>query len=115
MPVSPAAFLAFLDHNATALSADEHSALLGFAADLDPALSAEALTARLSRFLLEHEAMDRRLEDHQLEDHQLEGHQLRIAGQPIKPTPAAFKTNLRNIVLKAQSSQQKDGGTTPKS
>jgi hypothetical protein len=109
MPVSPAAFLAFLDHNATALSADEHSALLGFAADLDPSLSAEALTARLSRFLLEHESIDLRLEGYQLE-----GHQLRIAGQPIKPTPAAFKTNLRNIVLQAQSTQPKDGGTTPK-
>jgi hypothetical protein len=96
MPVSPAAFLAFLDHNATALSADEHSALLGFAADLDPALSAEALTAR------------------RLEGYQLEGLQLRIAGQPIKPTPAAFKTNLRNLVLQAQSTQPKDGSTTPK-
>jgi hypothetical protein len=109
MPVSPAAFLAFLDHNATALSADEHSALLGFAADLDPALSAEALTARLNRFLLEHESIDLRLEGYQLE-----GLQLRIAGQPIKPTPAAFKTNLRNLVLQAQSTQPKDGSTTPK-
>jgi hypothetical protein len=110
MPVSPTAFLAFLDHNAAALSADEHAALLAFAADLDPALSADALIARLSRFLLEHEAIHLRLEGQQLG-----GHQLRIAGQPIKfTTPAAFKTNLRNIVLQAQSPQQKDGGTTPK-
>jgi hypothetical protein len=49
-----------------------------------------------------------------LEGYQLEGLQLRIAGQPIKPTPAAFKTNLRNLVLQAQSTQPKDGGTTPK-
>ena len=110
MPVSPAAFLAFLDHNASALSADELAALLAFAADLDPALSTDALTARLSRFLLEHEAIDLRLEGHQLEGHQLRG----IAGQPIKLTPAPFKTNLRNIVLQAQSTQQNDGGTTPK-
>jgi hypothetical protein len=106
MPVSPAAFLAFLEHNAAALSAVEHAALLAFAADLDPALSADALTARLSRFLLEHESLDRRLEGQQLRG---------IAGQPIKlTTPAALQTNIRNIVLQAQSTQQKDGGTTPK-
>jgi hypothetical protein len=77
MPVSPAAFLDLLKHNASALPADERTALLSFAAGLDPDLSADAHTARLSRLLLEQETLERRQEGQP---------QRGITAQPMKLT-----------------------------
>ena len=79
--------------------------MINFAEELDPALTPEKLISRLSRFLLDHPDLDRRLEDHPAE---------RIAGQSIKLTPEAFKTNVRNLVLQPQPHPPKDGGSTPK-
>jgi hypothetical protein len=106
MTASPSAFLEFLRHHGSALSPDEQAALLAFADGLDSAISSDALTSKLSRFLLDHEPIDARFSG--------KDNARGIGGQPIKLAPAAFKTNLRNIVLQAQPTHQKDGGTTPK-
>jgi hypothetical protein len=106
MTASPSAFLEFVRHHGSSLSPDEQAALLAFVDGLDPSISTDSLTSQLSRFLLDHEPIDARFS----EKDSARG----IGGQPIKLTPAAFKTNLRNIVLQAQPTHQKDGGTPPK-
>lgn len=104
MPADPAAFLAFLRDQSLSLTPDERSALLSLADEQEPFLSQEKLISRLSRFLLDHQDLDRRLADQQGE---------RIAGAPIKLKPEQFKTNLRNIVLQPQQSPKKNGGSSP--
>jgi hypothetical protein len=105
MTASPDALLAFLRDQAGSLTPAERSALLSFAEELDPALTPEKLISRLSRFLLDHPDLDRRLEDHPAE---------RIAGQTIKLMPEAFITNVRNLVLQHQPRPPKNGRSTSK-
>ena len=105
MTARPADLLAFLSDQAASLTPEERADIANFAEQLDPDVSLDKLTARLSRFLLDHPDLDRRLAEHPAE---------RIAGQPIKLTPEVFKTNLRNLVLQSQQSPAKDGGSTPK-
>jgi hypothetical protein len=106
MTVNPSAFLELVHENVADLTPAEQNALLSFAEGLDPSISIGALTSKLSRFLLDHESIDIRFDTHPL---------LRIAGQPIKLTPAAFITTLRNLVLTSQLKIQKDVGTPTKS
>ena len=113
MTASPSAFLAFVTHHSASFTPQEQAALLAFAEGIDPSSGAEALTAQLSRFLLDQPAIDDRF--HASFNGQGNGQPQRgIGGQPIKPTPAAFKSNLRNVVLHPQPPSRNDEPSTPK-
>ena len=113
MTASPSAFLAFVAHHSASFTPQEQAALRSFAEEIDPSGGAEALTAQLSRFLLAQPAIDARF--HASFNGQGNGQQQRgIGGQPIKPTPAAFKSNLRNVVLHPQPQSRTDEPSTPK-
>lgn len=121
MTASPSAFLAFVAHHSASFTPQEQAALLCFAEKIDPSGGAEALTAQLSRFLLAQPAIDARFhasfngQGNGQSDSQGNGQPQRgIGGQPIKPTPAAFKSNLRNVVLHPQPQSRTDEPSTPK-
>jgi hypothetical protein len=117
MTASPSAFLAFVTHHSASFAPQEQAALLSFAEEIVPSAGAEALTAQLSRFLLAQPAIDAHFHAHfnGQSDSQGNGQQQQrgIGGQPIKLSPEAFKSNLRNVVLHPQPSR-KDEPTTPK-
>jgi hypothetical protein len=113
MTASPSAFLAFVTHHSASFTPQEQAALLCFAEEIDPSGGAEALTAQLSRFLLAQPAIDARF--HAYFNGQGNGQPQRgIGGQPIKLSPEAFKSNLRNVVLHPQPPSRKDEPSTPK-
>ena len=113
MTASPSAFLAFVTHHSASFTRQEQAALLCFAEEIDPSGGAEALTAELSRFLLAEPAIDAHF--HASFNGQGNGQPQRgIGGQPIKLSPEAFKSNLRNVVLHPQQPAQKDEPSTPK-
>ncbi len=114
MTASPSAFLAFVTHHSASFTPQEQAALLCFAEEIDPSRDAEALTGQLSRFLLAQPAIDARF--HADCTRQIIGQQQQrgIGGQPIKLSPEAFKSNLRNVVLHPQQPAEKDEAPTPK-
>jgi hypothetical protein len=114
MTASPSAFLAFVTHHSASFTPQEQAALRSFAEEIDPSGGAEALTAQLSRFLLAQPAIDAHFHVHFTR--QLIGQQQQrgIGGQPIKLSPEAFKSNLRNVVLNPQPQSRKDEPSTPK-
>ena len=117
MTASPSAFLAFVTHHSASFTPHEQAALLCFAEEIDPSGGAEALTAQLSRFLLDQPAIDAHFHAHfnGQSDSQGNGQPQRgIGGQPIKLSPEAFKSNLRNVVLHPQPPSRKDEPSTPK-
>ena len=113
MTASPSAFLEFVGHNSSTFSPEEQAALLAFADAIDPTSTIDALTSRLSAFLLAHPSIDERFTSLPHGGHAALSHR-GIGGQPLNLTPKAFQTNLRNLVLTTQQPAQKDGGTTPK-
>ena len=113
MTASPSAFLAFVTHHSASFTPQEQAALLSFAEEIDPSGGAEALTAQLSRFLLAQPAIDAHF--HASFNGQGNGQPQRgIGGQPIKLSPEAFKSNLRNVVLHPQPQSRTDEPSTPK-
>ena len=113
MTASPSAFLAFVTHHSASFTPQEQAALLCFAEEIDPSRDAEALTSQLSRFLLAQPAIDAHF--HAYFNGQGNGQQQRgIGGQPIKLSPEAFKSTLRNVVLHPQPPSRKDEPSTPK-
>ncbi len=114
MTASPSAFLAFVTHHSASFTPQEQAALLCFAEEIDPSRDAEALTSQLSRFLLAQPAIDAHF--HASFNGQGNGQQKQrgIGGQPIKLSPAAFKSNLRNVVLHPQPQSRTDEPSTPK-
>jgi hypothetical protein len=114
MTASPSAFVAFVAHHSASFTPLEQAALRSFAEQIDPSSGAEALTAQLSRFLLDQPAIDAHF--HASFNGQGNGQQQQrgIGGQPIKLSPEAFKSNLRNVVLHPQPPSRKDEPTTPK-
>lgn len=122
MTASPSAFLAFVTHQSGSFTPLEQAALLSFAEGIDPSAGAEALTSQLSRFLLDQPAIDAGFHAHfnghsdGQNDSQSNGQGLQrgIAAKPIKLSPEAFKSNLRNVMLHPQQPAQKDEAPTPK-
>jgi hypothetical protein len=114
MTASPSAFLAFVTHHSASFTPQEQGALLSLAEGVDPSAGAEALTAQLSRFLLAQPSIDAHF--HADCTRQIIGQQQQrgIGGQPIKLSPEAFKSNLRNVVLHPQPQSRKDEPSTPK-
>jgi hypothetical protein len=114
MTASPSAFLAFVAHHSASFTPQEQAALLSFAGGIDPSSGAEALTAQLSRFLLDQSAIDARFQADFARQIIGQQQQRGIGGQPIKLSPEAFKSNLRNVVLHPQPASRKDEPSTPK-
>ncbi len=111
MPADAYKFQAALQANQSLLTPEDRNAILDFSSKLDPDISSEDLTSKLSEFLTQHAAINSTL--FPLSSSPATNTETRLGGVRPRLNPEEFKASIRNIVLDSQRASDKNGEPKP--
>ncbi len=111
MPADARKFQAAFQANHSILTPEDRNAILDFSSKLDPDISSEELTSKLSEFLTQHAAINTTL--FPLSSSPEMHTDTRLGGVRPQLNPQDFKTSIRNIVLDSQRASDKNGEPKP--
>jgi hypothetical protein len=111
MPADAHKFQAALKANHSILTPEDRNAILDFSSKLDPDISNEELTSKLSEFLTQHAAINTTL--FPLSSSPATNTDTRLGGIRPQLNPQEFKASIRNIVLDSQRASDKNGEPKP--
>jgi hypothetical protein len=111
MPADAYRFEAALQANHSILTPENRNAILEFSSKLDPDISSDELTSKLSEFLTQHAAINSTL--FPLSSSPATNTETRLGGVRPRLNPEEFKASIRNIVLDSQRASDKNGEPKP--
>ncbi|MCT0206429.1 hypothetical protein [Synechococcus sp. CS-1332] len=111
MPADAYKFQAALQANHSILTPEDRNAILDFSSKLDPDISNEELTSKLSEFLTHHAAINSTL--FPVSSSPATDTETRLGGVRPRLNPQDFKASIRNIVLDSQRASDKNGEPKP--